>query len=208
MNIDRTTEEFGQGKVRLYSWFLSHNTIVTVLLACSVLLNIFLANRISKLNQDLVWANEQKQLTPGMVVTSLEVLDKDGKPVTISYLENSLPTVLYIFSPTCHWCEQNIDNINFLANYTGDKYRFIGISLSREKLEEYLVQHKMPFSVYHSLSDSARLSYGLGATPQTIVISSDGKVLRNWSGAYGNVLQEEIETFFKVKLPGLAALPK
>jgi peroxiredoxin len=208
MNIDRTTEEFGQGKVRLYSWFLSHNTIVTVLLACSVLLNIFLANRISKLNQDLVWANEQKQLTPGMVVTSLEVLDKDGKPVTISYLENSLPTVLYIFSPTCHWCEQNIGNINFLANYTGDKYRFIGISLSREKLEEYLVQHKMPFPVYHSLSDSARLSYGLGATPQTIVISSDGKVLRNWSGAYGNVLQEEIETFFKVKLPGLAALPK
>ncbi len=44
---------------------------------------------------------------------------------------------------------------------------------------------------------------GLGPTPQTIVISPQGKVLKSWVGAYHDKTQREVETEFGVLLPGL-----
>jgi len=37
----------------------------------------------------------------------------------------------------------------------------------------------------------------------TIVISSEGKVLDDWSGAYAQATREDVESFFKIKLPGI-----
>ena len=47
---------------------------------------------------------------------------------------------------------------------------------------------------------------GLGSTPQTIVIAPDGRVLKNWIGAFGMPVQTQVEEFFDVRLPGLTAL--
>jgi hypothetical protein len=46
-------------------------------------------------------------------------------------------------------------------------------------------------------------SLGLGSTPQTIVISSQGKIEKNWIGAYGDDTKKEVEDYFGVVLPGL-----
>jgi hypothetical protein len=52
-------------------------------------------------------------------------------------------------------------------------------------------------------TDDVKLKYRLGGTPQTIVISTDGKVLQNWVGAYADKQQMEVEKFFGLTLPGL-----
>jgi hypothetical protein len=45
--------------------------------------------------------------------------------------------------------------------------------------------------------------YHLGATPATIVISSAGRVLKSWVGAYAGTVKTEVEAYFGVGLPGL-----
>lgn len=111
--------------------------------------------------------------------------------------------MLYIFTPDCHWCARNLENIKAVGGQVGNRYRLIGISLSGDKLEEYLAQSQLNFPVYHSPTDASRLAYDMVATPTTIIISKEGKVVRIWRGAYGTDRQEEVEHFFNIKLPGL-----
>jgi hypothetical protein len=51
-------------------------------------------------------------------------------------------------------------------------------------------------------------AYKLRSTPQTIVVSPEGKVLQNWVGAYVGGQKSQVEAFFHVSLPGLRELPK
>jgi hypothetical protein len=43
--------------------------------------------------------------------------------------------------------------------------------------------------------------YGLGSTPETIVISSQGKVVERWLGAYEGGTKRDMERFFSANLP-------
>ena len=49
-------------------------------------------------------------------------------------------------------------------------------------------------------------SLGLGNTPQTIVVSPEGEILKVWMGAYLEEMQPEVEAFFGLNLPGLTSL--
>lgn len=57
--------------------------------------------------------------------------------------------------------------------------------------------------VYKDLTELSKLTYKLGATPQTIVVSPEGKVIKNWMGAYSGDKAREVEEYFNVRLPGL-----
>jgi hypothetical protein len=46
-------------------------------------------------------------------------------------------------------------------------------------------------------------AYSLGPTPETIVLSPEGRVVALWEGALHGRSQIEAEKFFDVKLPGL-----
>jgi hypothetical protein len=46
-------------------------------------------------------------------------------------------------------------------------------------------------------------AYKLGGTPQTLVVSEDGKVMKNWKGAYMSNIQKEVEDYFHIDLPGI-----
>lgn len=184
-------------------WLWSHTFILTILLIGSVGLNIFLARKINYLNSILQVKLKYPVLALGSTAPDLSAKDMSDKSVAINYGENGQVTVLYVFSPDCHWCAQNIENIRFLAKNAGTKYRFVGISTTTDMLSEYLAQNTMPFEIYHSPPDTVRVAYNLRATPSTIVVSSDGKILKYWQGAYSNELQADVESFFQVHLPGL-----
>src|SRR5881409_3609007 len=53
-----------------------------------------------------------------------------------------------------------------------------------------------------SLDEKESRRLGLGHTPQTIVVSKEGKVHRNWIGAFIQS-RSDVEQFFGVRLPGL-----
>ena len=52
--------------------------------------------------------------------------------------------------------------------------------------------------------------FHLGATPETLVVSTEGKLVKNWTGSYAAGVQKEIEAYFDIRLPGLlpAAAPR
>ena len=66
----------------------------------------------------------------------------------------------------------------------------------------------LPFPVFHSPSLPMSRTFRMGRTPQTIVVSPESRVVKSWHGAYANLYdkatQTEIETFFRVSLPGLS----
>ncbi len=201
MVTDATSRWIGTRKV--WQWASSLTTLLTIFLVCSVLINVLLARKVARLANNIRVLKSEGQLATGSTVPAIEAKDLSGKPAFVSYMEGDIPTVLYVFTPSCRWCERNFHNVQTLVNETHGKYRFVGLSLSRDNLNEYVLQHDYGFPIYTDLPSTITSTYKMGGTPQTIVVSSDGKVVNSWMGAYSGSLKQEVETFFGVDLPGI-----
>lgn len=185
-----------------------HVTVAgTLLLLASVSLNVFLAQRLYKLTRvrsaTIASMIAERSLKPGAVVQEITAKRLDGQPETISYHGTNQSTVLYIFTPPCAWCARNLDNFKTLANNESAQYRFICLSLSEQGLADYVTKNALKLPVYSGLSPETLNTYKLGSTPQTIVISPEGKVLQDWVGAYVGDQKSQVEAFFHVTLPGI-----
>ena len=101
-----------------------------------------------------------------------------------------------------------MDNFKTLLGKESGEYRFVGLSLSADALPEYVSKNDLKLPVYSGLSNGTKAAYKLSGTPQTIVISPEGRVLQNWMGAYVGKQKDEIEAYFGVTLPGLKEVPK
>jgi AhpC/TSA family len=174
-----------------------------ILLAASLSVNVVLGWKVTSQHQSF---EAKGRLVEGMSVLPITATSvSDDRQGTITYGNTNKPTVLYILVPSCEWCVRNLKNINTLVSLRGDYYRFVGVSLTEVGLKEYLDANRLGFPVYKNISRENALQLGLGSTPQTIIISPEGKVLKNWVGAYGEALQQEIEKYFDVGLPGLTS---
>src|SRR5260370_30348946 len=107
----------------------------------------------------------------------------DGLPELISYQATNQPTVHYIFTPQCVWCQRNLENLKTLIKEKRREYRFIGISLTDEGVEKYVAEKGLDIPIYVGLSPEARADYKMGSTPETIAISPEGEVVQVWGGA-------------------------
>ena len=181
---------------------------VAVALAVSVGLNVLLPHRVRSLNHEQSARFADRLLKIGAVVPPIAAKRLDGQQEMISYYGAKGPTVLYIFTPPCTWCARNWDNLKALLDKMDTQYRFIGLSLSDEGLTEYVAKNGLRLPVYSGLSPETEKTYKLGSTPQTLVVSPDGKVLQDWVGAYVGEQKSQVEAFFHVTLPGLRELPK
>ena len=140
-------------------------------------------------------------LRPGAAVSPFSAKNvADGRTETVAF-DRSRPTAFYVFSSTCPWCARNVDNVRALARQGEDKYRFVGLSLS----DEAAAATALPFPVYGGLGADTRKAYKLGPIPQMIVVAPDGRVLKTWTGAFSGAVEREIEGYFGVELPGVAA---
>lgn len=190
-----------RNRIGRHRWLWSHSSILTALLVCSVVLNVLLALKVREvleLSRLLRLKLDSPVLVPGSIAPAFSAKEINDKKIFLNYADSEHPTVIYLFSPNCHWCDQNLENIRALANTTHDRFRFVGISLTDGDLQNYLTQNQMPFHVYHSPPDEVKVVYGLNSTPSTIVISPGGKILQYWRGAYSEELKLEIEEFFQV----------
>lgn len=184
---------------------LTSFVVVVVLLVFSLGINLLLSRRVSSLKQQVTNIRSELRLTEGDKVPSMTIAAKDpqGRDAVFDYRTNKLPTVVFVITPTCKWCTQNIMNMRELVEKASDRFQFVGFSLSSDKLNDYVTQNKLNFPIYTNLPLNPTSSYKLGGTPQTIVVSPTGEVLKVWSGAFADSIQKEVETFFGVSLPGL-----
>lgn len=185
------------------------NTIfLLVLLAVSLSFNVFLGWNLQRLKNTLRDRSDSTTLSAGVHIPPVTASDLFDREKIITYTDVAVLTVLYAFSPACIWCTRNLDNIMALASLRGNSHRFIGLSLSEDKLKEYVETHELNFPIYQKVALDSIRELGLGSTPQTIVISPDGKVLNNWKGAYGKNLRPQVEAYFDIRLPGLRMTEK
>jgi hypothetical protein len=101
-----------------------------------------------------------------------------------------------------------MDNFKALLEKGSSQYRFIGLSLSEEGLPEYVAKNEFKLPVYSGVSNTAKQAYKLSGTPETIVISPEGRVLQTWMGAYVGEQKSQVEAFFHTTLPGLRSSPQ
>jgi hypothetical protein len=136
----------------------------------------------------------------GSVVPALLARSPSGKRFILSYADTRKDTVVYVMSPSCSWCSRNEPVIRALAKQARDQFRFIIVSLSDD--HNYAFDDHYPgFAVCVEPDIGMFAAYRFGTTPQTLVISPAGKVVRNWIGTYGATNRLGIEKFFGIKLP-------
>jgi hypothetical protein len=170
-----------------------HALVALLLLSGSV--NLGLARQVN----DLTTRNESP-LVPGTQVPPISGESVAGL-VTITY-PASQPLVLYYFSPDCGWCRRNWDNVGLLANSLKGRFRLVALS-TLPRVDQDVRDRLSGFEIVWSFSQDVRSAYRLGGTPMTVVVGTDGRVLKAWNGAFQGRVERGIESFFNVDLPGL-----
>lgn len=173
------------------------------LLIFSLAVNLLLVRRVASLKKHINAIRAESRLAPGDTLSPIVAKDIQGQTARLDYGETQLSTVVFIITPDCGWCKKNVMNMRALVENAGNRYRFVGLSLSSDKLIDYVKENKLEFPIYTDLPILAMREYKLGGTPQTIVVSPQGKVTRIWSGAFAGDVQREVEDYFSMKLPGI-----
>ena len=180
---------------------ISHNLGTIVLcsmLGLSLAGNVYLARKVDfRYLQAVVPIKADTQLP-----VALHLLSPDGRQTQLNF-SNHKATVVYVFSPLCPWCKRNEANIKSLVAKDGNAYRFVGLSTLSTNLKQYVAAGDAPFPVYLIQSPAQLRKLGLVGTPETLVVSSSGKVEKVWQGAYLGANKTGVERYFGVKLPGL-----
>jgi len=172
-----------------------------LLVLASLTVNFLQARRIWALRQELGEAKAQGELTPGASFSEIKAVDWLGKPAVVEFRSSERPTVIYVFRPSCAWCERNSASFSELSRLVSAKYRVIGLSLAEEGLPDFVNRNHMKFAVYTGISAATVAQYHLGTTPETIVVSPAGTVLQDWRGAYIGPLRTLVENFFGIAFP-------
>jgi peroxiredoxin len=175
----------------------SSDPILLGLLAASLFCNAYQYRHIR-----LPLTSSAPALKVGDTLPPFSAHDLRGAQVTLRFEQR--PTILYIFSPKCSWCDRNFDNAIELSKQTESRYNFVAVSLDDTTLIEYIQRNHLRWTVLTNVSSSTMTSYRLGVTPQTIVVGPNGVVLHSWTGAYSPPTVSEIQKTLAVRLPGLS----
>jgi peroxiredoxin len=176
--------------------------VVGSVIGCSLVLNVAQAIHNRELVRYAASAFARGHLSVGEHLPPLEASDLQGNKVTIEYSKPSTPTLLYVFRPSCIWCQRNAALANALSRQVSKRYGMIGISIEAAGLEEYMKETQSAFPVFLASPDSIE-RYRLQSTPETILIGRDGRVIQSWNGAYTAALHSVIESTLSIHLPEL-----
>jgi len=172
--------------------------LVILLLAISLSCNVYLVRKLQSHagRPGSAWAI-------GARIPKLAAWDSRGSAVAIDWAADGRPWVLYLFRPSCEWCRKNLDNIRLLGEQRGTQYHFVGLLASREDLERYQKDAGLPFPVYGDPRDASGKRFLITSTPETLIVSPNGRVSEVWLGAYQGPLLKQVEATMKLRLPGL-----
>ena len=107
-------------------------------------------------------------------------------------------TVVYLFSPTCHWCQFNESNFNRLVKAAGSEYSILAVSASGTDLLRFAKARGWDFPVLQTLDSKTSEVLGAQPTPTTIVIGPNGIVESIWEGAYTGSVGESVGKAFGI----------
>jgi len=171
-----------------------------LLLVISLCVNVIQGIHILRVEDELTHP-PQSGLDAGTLMPPFSATDISGQHKRVEFESNALPTLLYVFSPTCSWCERNSPWVLSLQSQSAGKFRMLGLSLSSNGLREFVRSHAITFPVYSDIPQGTISAYRLGPTPETILVSSSGRLARVWMGAYGESSRASIEQALAIRFP-------
>jgi peroxiredoxin len=179
------------------------------LLAVSLSVNVLLGLTVLRLAsaspaQIAVEGPRPSGLSVGAKAPSMTIERTGGSVERLDFSASERPTLIYVFSPQCRWCTRNLDNLKAVIASAQASHHVLAISLDPE-VGNYLRTNGLNVPVYINPRRETIEAYLLGPTPHTLVISSQGTVLKSWTGAYGGTVAREVEEYFGLSLPGLSA---
>lgn len=183
--------------------------VVLALLACSLALNAWLGARLWSRDAQAAAAPIPASARPepglGAAVPPIDCETLEGHPARLGVDEDRRPWLVYVFTTQCPWCLRNVANVNALAAAAA-RFRVAALALDGDTaaIRRYVTAHALALPVYTHCSSQTIRAYGFGAVPMTLVVSSDGRLLQRWRGAYSGPSRQEIEDYFDVVLPGLS----
>ncbi len=130
----------------------------------SILVNVLQARRIQALEIEIEDMLSRGGLAPGTHVSAIAAKDLAGREKLVDYSSSLNPTVLYVFRPSCVWCQRNSAGIKHLATRLAPKFRVIGLSLSSEGLNDFVNEHEIGFPVMADIPPSSISDLKLGTT--------------------------------------------
>lgn len=163
---------------------------------CLVLLAINIA--LVRQNRQL---KEQVSLPPalelpaGMSVPDLKGFDLSGKLVEVDFGKDPRKVLVFVFSPTCGFCKQNWPNWwDVMSSLNREVVRPVAVDVTSSTTAVFVVEHKLnDIAVMNQVDPTARMRYRFQLTPQTILIDSNGKVEKVWTGVLDNAAVEELK---------------
>jgi peroxiredoxin len=170
------------------------------ILGASLALNVYFGLR-GKASPEL--QQSVSVLAAGARAPALYAEQIDGTRVTIDWAESSKPWILYVFSPSCVWCQRNENNFETIVRSHQSDHRIVGLSTTSKHIREYTEKHRLTYPVYANPDPSKSPFYAQAMTPTTYLISPRGIVLAVWRGAYSGAVKKGIEAKLNVQLPGL-----
>jgi len=143
-------------------------------------------------------------MSVGAAFPALTLHDLSGKEVRVVWpSSDNKPTVIYIFSPTCIWCQRNLENFKAMGDPARSEYRFLPISLTSSGLSRYVQKYGLVFPVFAEPVAAQGGAFAYSGTPETLVISPNGTVKRVWRGAFTGSVKSEVESYLGLRLPGV-----
>lgn len=170
------------------------------LVSVSVAVNVLQAIRIGSLEREQEKTAGINASAIGRPAPWIPAHNLDGSPAAIRFVNASRPTVIYIFRPSCVWCNRNSGVFNSFASRLAGRYTVVGLSLDSANLPAYIKAHGMSVPVYSDPDPAVVARYRLGVTPETLVISAAGTILQDWRGAYTGETGTLLEHFFGFRL--------
>jgi hypothetical protein len=177
---------------------LHFDAVVLAILIGSLGMNVYLGVTRQPTTQRVV----PHLIAEGSMAPVLEGTSVSGVKVNLSYGKDPRSTLLYVFSPSCHWCERNLANIRAIVETRHD-LRVIGINIGPRL--DVKAARAQPFSEIVTPTSAVARAYGFGGTPSTVLVAPTGKVVKSWTGAYAGDVAREVSKALAVSLPGLSA---
>jgi peroxiredoxin len=153
---------------------------------CLLLLaaNIALIRQNIQLKSQLTVPPPALEASAGAMVPDLRGVDLEGKKVEVAYGKDPRKVLVLVYSPTCTFCEENWPKWRqVIASLDRSAVRPVMVDVTSTTTAEFVSRHQFTeLPVFVQVDPLVRVNYHLQLTPQTILVDSDGKVEKVWTG--------------------------
>jgi len=135
-------------------------------------------------NELSVELRRQMTVPLGIVMPPLEGEDSSGKSLKVPAENPGHPTVLFVFSPSCHFCAKNWPNwTSILASEMKGGWRPVFVNAGTLLTPDFRKAHGIDhYITLDKTTSETQLAYRLSETPETIILNSEGRAVQTWAG--------------------------